>query len=409
MFLKNTRLGSLASFRNGLNYTQANAGNGLKVINVADFKDRITPDYSSLGEINPQRVADEDDLLADGDIIFVRSNGNRDLIGRSMLIRNPPEPVSFSAFAIRLRFHSPEACPLFFVYLFRSPLFRSLLSQRGAGTNICNLNQRILSEFEVSVPSRPDQERIANILSTYDDLIENNCRRMALLEESARHLYQEWFVGLRFPGHEKMRITDDMPAGWERRPLSSICSLITDGAHRSPPSVDAGLPMASMKDMEDWQLNLASCRTITQEDFDLLVRSGCKPEVGDVLVAKDGANYLKYVLVFTEPIDVVLLSSIAILRPNEAILPYLLRFSLNNPSTKARLANRVSGVAIPRIIVRDFASFEIVVPPRPLQDQWWLSAESTIRLIHVLLKQNQKLRAARDLLLPRVMSGEVVI
>jgi len=138
--------------------------------------------------------------------------------------------------------------------------------------------------------------------------------------------------------------------------------------------------MASMKDMEDWQLNLASCRKITQEDFDSLVRAGCKPEVGDVLVAKDGANYLKYVLVFAEPIDVVLLSSIAILRPNERILPYLLRFTLSDPSTKARLANRVSGVAIPRIIVRDFASFEIVIPARSLQDQWWLLAESAIRL-----------------------------
>lgn len=167
--------------------------------------------------------------------------------------------------------------------------------------------------------------------------------------------------------------------------------------------------MASMKDMEDWQLNLTSCRNIRQEDFDSLVRAGCKPEVGDVLVAKDGANYLKYVLVFAESIDVVLLSSIAILRTNEQILPYLLRFSLNDPATKARLANRVSGVAIPRIVVRDFANFDLVVPPRSLQDEWWLLIEPTIRLIHVALKQNQKLKLARDLLLPWLMRGEIAV
>jgi type I restriction enzyme S subunit len=84
-------------------------------------------------------------------------------------------------------------------------------------------------------------------------------------------------------------------------------------------------------------------------------------------------------------------------------------FSLNDPSTKARLANRVSGVAIPRIIVRDFANFELTVPPQRLQCQWWDGVEATVKLIHVLLKQNEKLGAARDLLLPRLMSGEVAV
>ncbi len=97
------KLGSVASFRNGLNFNKSNFGAGLKVINVADFKERSVPDYESVGEIDPQGIADEDDLLCDGDIVFVRSNGNRDLVGRSMMVRKPTRP-NFS-FGIH---HSPS-------------------------------------------------------------------------------------------------------------------------------------------------------------------------------------------------------------------------------------------------------------------------------------------------------------
>jgi type I restriction enzyme S subunit len=218
-------LGQLASFRNGLNFGSSSFGVGLKVINVADFKDRSVPEYESVGEIDPQGVADDDDLLADGDIIFVRSNGNRDLVGRSMLIRNPAVPVSHSAFTIRLRFEADGVLPAFYSYFFRSPLFRKQLSLLGAGTNICNLNQRILRAFSVPVPPRAMQDAVVAVLSTYDELIESNRRRMALLEEATRLLYQEWFVHLRFPGYENTSTSNGVPEGWERSPLGTALVL----------------------------------------------------------------------------------------------------------------------------------------------------------------------------------------
>ena len=92
------------------------------------------------------------------------------------------------------------------------------------GSTIKHLPKEQLAKIEVAVPPQREQQRIASILSDYDDLIENNRRRIALLEEAARQLYKEWFVCLRFPGHEHVRITDGVPEGWERVPLGSVCS-----------------------------------------------------------------------------------------------------------------------------------------------------------------------------------------
>ena len=85
-----------------------------------------------------------------------------------------------------------------------------------------HINLTVLRNFEVPVPSLDTQKRIASILSAYDDLIENNRRRIRLLEQAARLLYKEWFVHLRFPGHEHVKIKDGVPEGWERKPLGEV-------------------------------------------------------------------------------------------------------------------------------------------------------------------------------------------
>ena len=140
------KLGEIASFRNGVNFDSSSFGKGLKVINVADFKNRMYPNYRMLGELKSTDRWSHECYLEENDIVFVRSNGNKSLIGRSLLVRNLPKDikVTFSAFCIRLRFDKDKAIiPEFFLYLFKSPSFRMLLSQYGNGTNISNLNQNI--------------------------------------------------------------------------------------------------------------------------------------------------------------------------------------------------------------------------------------------------------------------------
>lgn len=297
----------------------------------------------------------------------------------------------------------------FFVYYLLSTYTEKVKSVAGgAATPI--VNKTAFENIEAIAPPLSTQHKIASILSPYDDLIENNLRRIKILEDMAQSLYREWFVKFRFPGHEKVRMVDfplgEIPEGWEVVPLEDVCSRITDGAHRSPKTVDIGYPMASVKDMHDWGINVDTCRKISEEEFKNLVHNDCKMLKNDVLIAKDG-SYLKHCFVVEKDIDVSLLSSIAMLRPNERIRPHVLAMTLKDSNIKTRMKGYVSGAALPRIILKEFRKFEIVLPPFDLQKEWAGYAEPMIELCLRLIKKNTTLRRTRNLLLPKLISGEL--
>ncbi|MFN3709512.1 MAG: restriction endonuclease subunit S [Alishewanella aestuarii] len=165
-----------------------------------------------------------------------------------------------------------------------------------------------------------------------------------------------------------------MTSEWKSATFGEACLKITDGAHNSPASVLHGKPMASVKDLTRFGVDLKSARLISQEDFDLLVKQGCKPSVGDVLIAKDGNSALDTVCSVDSELDAVLLSSVAILRPNPELLDsHFLKFYLSSPDVIGYLKNNfISGAAIPRVVLRDFKKAKISLPP--LEEQKKIAA-----------------------------------
>ena len=156
---------------------------------------------------------------------------------------------------------------------------------------------------------------------------------------------------------------------WQTLTLADVCTVITDGAHQSPKTVSRGKPMASVKDLTRFGVDLTSARHIATEDFEALVKQGCKPHVGDVLIAKDGNSALDTVCTVDHPLDAVLLSSVAILRPDPKCLDSVfLKFYLSSPETIDYLkSNFISGAAIPRVVLRDFKRAEIRLPSLDVQ------------------------------------------
>lgn len=278
----------------------------------------------------------------------------------------------------------------------------------GAATPI--ISKSSFSDISIRVAPLQQQRRIASILSAYDDLIENNTQRIAILEEMARRIYEEWFVRFRFPGHEGVRMVESelglVPEGWETVRMEDVCARITDGSHYSPKSIEAGKPMASVKDMHDWGINVGTCRQIAEDEYEKLVRNDCKPRLNDVLIAKDG-SYLKHTFVVDQETDLVILSSIAILRPNGRMLPNQLAMYLRLPDVASRMKGYVSGVAIPRIVLRDFRQFLLLLPPAEVQREWAALCDPMLRLCRNLVRKNENLRTTRDLLLPKLISGEL--
>ncbi|UTE72810.1 restriction endonuclease subunit S [Rossellomorea marisflavi] len=151
--------------------------------------------------------------------------------------------------------------------------------------------------------------------------------------------------------------------------LEDICEKITDGAHHSPKSVTEGYPMASVKDLTPFGIDFASCRLISSEDYAKLVGLGCQPEVNDILIAKDGNSCLETVMVQREKQEVVLLSSVAILRPNPLKVDpkYLSLYLSENRVIKDMKERLVSGSAIPRVILKAFREYEVKLPPIEIQ------------------------------------------
>ena len=200
MSWEKVRLGDIAEFSNGINFGKDDYGKGIKIIGVSNFGDKFSPEYDSLTEVK-EEVVKSNDYLYPGDIVFVRSNGNKELVGRCMLIDNKADKVTYSGFCIRARLKdTTKHNPTFWTYHFKNQSFRKAMAGTAVGANIQNLSQGRLADYVTTVPDYDSQVRIAKWLSVYDNLIENNKKQIKLLEEAAERLYREWFVDFHFPG-----------------------------------------------------------------------------------------------------------------------------------------------------------------------------------------------------------------
>lgn len=323
-----------------------------------------------------------------------------------MIIVDPPSDISFSGFAIRLRFTSQQTHPLFFAYYFRSHLFRGQLGQRIGGTNIVNLNQQSLCDLDVPVPPIHIQRRIASILSAYDDLIENNRRRIALLEAAARNLYEEWFVRLRFPGHEHVKVVNGVPEGWKNRQIADICDTIGGGT-------------PSTKIPEYWadgDVVWFTPTDLTRNDGLILLDS--EKKIAKSGLAKSSARML--------PPRTILMSSRASIGyfgiyEGEActnqgfisMIPHIETFRMyllhNLMWRKEEIIGLAKGSTYKEINKSTFRSIPITIPTGPLLEDFNAQVELMLAQERLLKKQNASLTHARSLLLPRLMSGDIEV
>lgn len=179
----------------------------------------------------------------------------------------------------------PHGClrPEFLYYYFLFKGRTGHLSSLFTSSTIKHLPREKLALVEVPVPPHSTQDHIASILSTYDEVIENSRRRIQLLEQAARLLYKEWFVHLRFPGHEHTQIIDGVPEGWSMRPIKDVVEGVYDGPHSTPPAADEGPIFLGIKNItESGRLDLTSKRCISEADFSKWTRR-VTPQAGDIV------------------------------------------------------------------------------------------------------------------------------
>ena len=160
--------------------------------------------------------------------------------GNVAIIKENMEPLALGQRTVLIRPNPEKVCPDFLVYYLLAPQQQNELLGRATGATVAHVNIPIINNLPVSLPPLETQQKIAGILSAYDDLTENNRNQIKLLEEAAQKLYKEWFVKLNFPGHENVKIVDGLPEGWEKERLEDWCRVFT-GKKNANQNVEKGL------------------------------------------------------------------------------------------------------------------------------------------------------------------------
>ena len=248
------------------------------------------------------------------------------------------------------------------------------------------VNRNDLHARKVQVPDDlSEQAEIASVLSAYDDLIENNRRRIQLLEQAARLLYKEWFVHLRFPGHEHTRIIDGVPEGWERQSLGEFATILK-GKNITKETIEEGdVPVVAGGLKPAYYHNAANAS-------------------GPVItVSASGANAGHVALYHQD----VWASDCSYLSSSDNSEIWFLYLSMKY--CQAEITGMQQGAAQPHVYPKHLKRLGLLLPPRNLRDLFKETVEVCFLQIANLEKQTEKLAKARDLLLPKLMNGEMVV
>lgn len=268
------------------------------------------------------------------------------------------------------------------------------------GNSNPTLNRNHIHDLAALIPPLDTQKRIAGILSAYDDLIENNRRRMALLEDAARQLYREWFVRFRFPGHEHTRITNAVPRGWAKRTLGNLCEEVRETV--KPEAIDSDTPYIGLEHMPRRSISLSEWGTADQ-----VTSSKHRFREGEILFGKIRPYFHKVGIAF---LDGVASSDAIVIRPLEVNFRGLVLMTVSSDPFVAVTAQTMKeGSKMPRADWKQMQAYPVPLPPAGLLGTFEGVILATVQQLKTLTLANQKLRAARDLLLPRLMSGEIAV
>ena len=343
-------------------------------------------------------------VLEKGDLIVAMTEQGPGLLGSAALVPQSGKYLHNQRLGLVDEIDTNVLDRRFLYYLFNTRTVRSQLSGSATGTKVRHTAPERIYRVKISIPNDVVlQCRIAGILSAYDDLIGNNRQRIRLLEQAVRLLYEEWFVRLRFPGHEQVGATDGVPEGWTRKRLSDVCDTIGGGtpSTKVPDYWDGDVTWVVPSDVtkNDCLILHDSERKITEKG---LRESSAKvvPEGTILMTSRASVGFFALVdrKVATNQ------GFINVVPHDERMRMYLL---LNLMSRVAEIRGNAKGTTYPEISKGRFRAMDIVLPGNTLMEEFSVIVSNIIQQVSYLKRSMLQLAEARDLLLPRLMNGEV--
>ena len=299
----------------------------------------------------------------------------------------------------------------FLLYYFLSQAWRSVVESNViSGATVDRIPLERFPQFPVVLPELARQRAIAEVLAQYDELINNNRRRIKLLEDSVRLVFDEWFVRLRFPGHEDRTLVDGVPDGWRQGTVGSVVRGLEDGdwiESKDQGGDDFRILQISNIGRNEFR-ETGNFRYITEETFSRLRCREVTP--GMIVVARMPTPIGRAMMVSDMPWRMVTAVDVAIIEPDDARVDrHYLLYHLNSDANLARCEGLTVGATRPRVTRRNLAELPLLIPDKATQSAFRALAADVLAQRVTLSRQIDKLTAARDLLLPRLMSGERTI
>lgn len=274
------------------------------------------------------------------------------------------------------------------------------INKIDSGAAIPSTSREAFYQIPVHVPPLETQRRITSILSAYDDLIENNTRRITILEEMARRIYEEWFVRFRFPGHEDVRMVESelglVPEGWLFRPLGTVVEELRDAI--DPGAVVADMPYVGLEHLPRRSIALAEWgKAEDVQSTKLRFRER------DILFGKIRPYFHK---VAVAPISGVASSDAIVIRPKAEDFGLVLAV-VSSDAFVAHATQTSNGTKMPRANWSVLKRYPVPTPPGELRIQFEDLMENVVSAVGNHVLRNRNLRTTRDLLLPKLISGEL--
>ncbi len=394
-----------ASIQTGPFGTQLKASDyvpeGTPVINVRNvgFGDVRKNDLEYIDERKTEKLSEH--VLRTGDIVF----GRKGAVERHGLIAENEDGWVQGSDCLRLRLSGKTIDRKFASFYFRTHAHQRWMEALCSfGATMASLNQDIVKRISIPLFDNTIQKKIAAILTAYDDLIENNKRRIALLEKMAEEIYREWFVRMRFPGHQKTKFIKGIPEGWTEEKLDDLCKTIKRGV--SPKYDD---------ESEELVINQ---RCIRDGNIDLSVARGHKTSVpkekyvqyGDALINSTGVGTLGRVSIMEyEPTKLSCDSHVTICRANpKKVSPHYLAHTVRSlqPYFEYMATGSTGQVELSRSLI---AGIKIKVPTPELMESFAAQVSPVWKMKQQLHRSITNLTQTRDLLLPRLISGKLSV
>ena len=319
------------------------------------------------------------------------------------------EKIALAQRVILLRGNPQVIDQQYYFQALKSSLVQAGLQMRATGTTVAGIKQSELRQVEIPLPPLPTQRKIAAVLSAYDDLIENNTRRIEILEEMAGAIYREWFVEFCFPGHEQVPMVESelglIPQGWEVGLIDKLIDFKSGYAFKSKTFIDQGdYNVVTIKNVKDGEFQPVCDNRIN--DLPSNLPDHCRLKNGDILLSLTG--YIGRVcLVYGK--NYLLNQRVAKLVPkNSNHYPFIYTM-FRQRDLQLRLETIATGVAQQNLSPIKAGTLPCLIPSPRLLTRFSNSVKPYIDQILNLNQKNTNLRQTRDLLLPKLISGEINI